>query len=240
MIHYDIIPCMISVIIMADMTNEWFSPKVTSHSVSARGQTGSCSWLFVFRVTEPDRQISSGKQGSRLCECLKISGDWREAKTNVLFPDLSGGFWPLTSSNVAIERLPVTKSQSLSVHFFFSLKNVQWVYKWFKWCLNINKLPAPYMKACALRQGQTKPCASKGCEGFAAAVVVANLVIMKRSSLQFYSKVVARLYLMSVDIKSNSFEVHSVVGRVHEPAAPNGFTANLNSHSVISLFKCNL
>lgn len=148
---------------------------------------------------------------------------------------------------MAIERLPVTKSQSLSVHFFFtqertvsSQASCLSVYKWFKWCLNINKLPAPYMKTCALRQGQTKPCASKGCEGFAAAVVVANLVIMKRSSLQLYSKVVARLYLMSVDIKSNSFEVHSVVGRVHEPAAPNGFTANLNSHSVISLFECNL
>lgn len=29
-----------------------FISKVTTHSVSARGQTGSCSWLCGFRVTE--------------------------------------------------------------------------------------------------------------------------------------------------------------------------------------------
>lgn len=47
---------------------------------------------------------------------------------------------------------------------------------------------------------------------------------MKRSFLKGYSPEVGRTYLMSVNIKSYSFEVHRVVGREHESAAPKGCT----------------
>lgn len=45
------------------------------------------------------------------------------------------------------------------------------------------------------------------------------MVIMKCSFLKVYRRAVGRTYLMSVNINSNSFEVHGEVGQEHESAA---------------------
>lgn len=219
---------------------------IYSWSVSAWGQTGSCSWLCVFRVTEPDgtRRLSSGKQGLGLRSVGNIR--WRILKGGVAAFFVVWPFGRISTfgncqalTDVAIETLPVSTSQCLHdlqwghapvavVLVFISGARGVWIFingllhiwilvRWVK----VRPPPVHLKDLQDLQQGLLWP----------------TLVMMKCSVLKVCSRVVGHTCLMSVNTTTNSFEVHGVVGSrthnlVHQSAS---WLFNITVQSFFSL-----